>query len=89
MDKKQQHRDNQQPKQEFIFQEKNYLFMFIGLAFITIGFILMSGGGSDDPNVFNDDIYNFRRIRLAPTLILIGLGIEVYAILLNPHKRKA
>jgi hypothetical protein len=76
------------PKQEFIFQKKNYLFMFIGLAFITLGFILMSGGGTDDPNVFNPEIYNFRRIRLAPTLVLIGLGIEVYAILLNPHKTK-
>ena len=62
--------------------------MFIGLAFIVLGFILMSGGGSDDPNVFNEDIYSFRRIRLAPTLVLIGLGIEIYAILLNPHKNK-
>ncbi|TLP82628.1 DUF3098 domain-containing protein [Maribacter sp. ACAM166] len=78
----------QQPKQEFIFQKKNYTFMFIGIACITLGFILMSGGGSDDPNVFNPEIYNFRRIRLAPTLVLIGLGIEIYAILLNPHKKK-
>lgn len=76
------------PQQEFIFQKKNYLFMFIGLACITLGFILMSGGGTDDPNVFNPEIFNFRRIRLAPTLVLIGLGIEVYAILLNPHKTK-
>ncbi|EIJ37811.1 DUF3098 domain-containing protein [Galbibacter orientalis] len=73
---------------EFIFQKKNYMFMFIGLAFIAIGFILMSGGGSNDPAVFNPDIYNFRRIRLAPTLVLIGFGIEVYAILLNPNKKK-
>lgn len=79
----------QQTKQEFIFQKKNYTFMFIGLAFIALGFILMSGGGSDDPNVFNPEIYNFRRIRLAPTLVLLGLGIEIYAILLNPHKNKA
>jgi len=78
---------NSESKQEFIFQKKNYIFMFIGLAFITIGFILMSGGGSNDPNVFNPEIYNFRRIRLAPTLVLIGLGIEVYAILLNPKKK--
>ena len=76
------------PNAEFIFQKRNYLFMFIGLAFIGLGFILMSGGGSDDPEVFNPDIYNFRRIRLAPTLVLIGLAIEVYAILLNPHKKK-
>mgnify|MGYP003640401948 CR=1 FL=1 len=77
----------QESKQEFIFQKKNYQFMFIGLAFIALGFILMSGGGSDDPNVFNEEIYNFRRIRLAPTLVLIGLGIEIYAILLNPNKK--
>ncbi len=78
----------QKPGSEFIFLKRNYLFMFIGLVFISLGFILMSGGGSDDPNVFNPDIFNFRRIRLAPTLVLIGLGIEVYAILLNPHKKK-
>ncbi len=88
MGKKQKNNQPQKPGQEFIFQKKNYLFMFVGLAFISLGFILMSGGGSDDPNVFNPEIYNFRRIRLAPTLVLIGLGIEVYAILLNPHKKK-
>ncbi len=76
------------PNSEFIFQRRNYLFMFIGLVFIALGFILMAGGGSDDPEVFNPDIYNFRRIRLAPTLVLIGLAIEVYAILLNPNKKK-
>lgn len=87
MSKKHNHKEGQ-PKSEFIFQKKNYMFMFIGIAFIALGFILMSGGGSDDPNVFSEDIFNFRRIRLAPTLVLIGLGIEVYAILLNPHKKK-
>jgi len=71
-------------KENFIFGKKNYKFMFIGLAFIAVGFILMSGGGSDDPNVFNPDIFSFRRIRLAPTLVLIGFGIQIYAILLNP-----
>ncbi|RIV34709.1 DUF3098 domain-containing protein [Flagellimonas lutimaris] len=79
--------NGQKPTKEFVFQKKNYLFLFIGIAFIVLGFILMSGGGSDDPQVFNPEIYNFRRIRLAPTLILIGLGIQVYAILLNPHKK--
>ncbi|WP_394974695.1 DUF3098 domain-containing protein [uncultured Croceitalea sp.] len=78
----------QKPKSEFIFQRKNYIFLFIGLGLIALGFILMAGGGSDDPNVFNPEIYSFRRIRLAPTLILIGLGIQIYAILLNPHKKK-
>ena len=74
-------------KKTFVFEKKNYVTMLIGLAFITIGFILMSGGGSEDPNVFNPEIYNFRRIKLAPTLVLIGFGIQVYAILLNPNKK--
>jgi hypothetical protein len=75
-------------KNEFIFGKKNYKFMLIGLAFIAIGFILMAGGGSDDPNVFDESIFSWRRIRLAPTLVLIGFGIQVYAILLNPNKEK-
>ena len=75
-------------KNEFIFGKKNYKFMLIGLAFIAIGFILMAGGGSDDPNVFDESIFSWRRIRLAPTLVLIGFAIEVYAILLNPNKAK-
>jgi len=77
----------EQAKTEFVFGKKNYKFMFIGLACIALGFILMSGGGSDDPNVFNPEIFNWRRIRLAPTLVLIGFGIEIYAILLNPDKK--
>ncbi|KJD31732.1 hypothetical protein PK35_13340 [Tamlana nanhaiensis] len=73
-------------KPAFVFGKKNYKFMFIGLAIIALGFILMSGGGSDDPNVFNPEIFSWRRIRLAPMLVLLGFGIEVYAILLNPEK---
>ena len=75
-------------KSQFVFERKNYKFMLIGIAVIVLGFILMTGGGSDDPNVFNPEIYSWRRIRLAPALILIGFGIEVYAILLNPNKKK-
>ncbi|MFT4669116.1 MAG: hypothetical protein ACI9M9_000750 [Flavobacteriaceae bacterium] len=75
-------------KSQFVFERKNYKFMLIGIAVIVLGFILMTGGGSDDPNVFNPEIYSWRRIRLAPALILIGFGIEVYAILLNPYKKK-
>ncbi|WP_298494259.1 DUF3098 domain-containing protein [uncultured Algibacter sp.] len=76
----------EEAKPIFVFGKKNYQFMFIGLAIIALGFILMSGGGSDDPNVFNPEIFSWRRIRLAPTLILIGFGIQIYAILLNPDK---
>lgn len=75
-------------KSDFIFGKKNYKWLFIGLAFIAIGFILMSGGGSDDPNVFDESIFSWRRIRLAPTLVLIGFGIQVYAILLNPNSKE-
>ncbi|MBT8394097.1 MAG: DUF3098 domain-containing protein [Bacteroidia bacterium] len=78
----------EESKTEFVFGKRNYKFMFIGLAFIAIGFILMSGGGSDDPNVFNPEIFSWRRIRLAPTLVLIGFAIQIYAILLNPNKKK-
>jgi hypothetical protein len=74
-------------KGEFIFGKKNYKFMLIGLASIVIGFIIMSGGGSDDPNVFDPSIFHWTRIRLAPTLVLLGFGIQVYAILLNPDKK--
>ncbi|MGB1941020.1 MAG: DUF3098 domain-containing protein [Flavobacteriaceae bacterium] len=68
-------------KKEFIFSKKNYRLMLIGLGVIVLGFILMIGGGSKDPDVFNPDIFNFRRIRLAPALVLIGFGIEIVAIL--------
>ncbi len=78
---------NKEPSKDFIFKKKNYIVMLVGILFIAIGFILMSGGGSEDPNVFNEEIYNFRRIRLAPILVLIGFGIQVYAILLNPRKK--
>jgi hypothetical protein len=76
-------------KKEFIFSKANYKLMLIGFVVIALGFILMVGGGSDDPNVFNPEIFNFRRIRLAPALVLIGFGIEIAAILRsfnNPKK---
>ncbi|NLP57670.1 DUF3098 domain-containing protein [Lutibacter sp. B1] len=73
-------------KSEFLFTKKNYIIMLIGVAFIALGFILMAGGGSDNPEVFNEEIYNFRRIRLAPTLVIIGLAIEIYAIMAKSKK---
>ncbi len=73
-------------KQEFLFGKRNYIIMLIGIVFIAVGFIFMAGGGSEDPNVFNEEMYNWQRIRLAPTLVIIGLGIEIYAILADPKK---
>jgi len=77
---------NEENKHEFLFEKVNYKILLIGIGVIALGFILMSGGGSDDPNVFNEEIFNFRRIRLAPTTVLIGFGITIYAILKNPKK---
>lgn len=89
MSKKKKATAAKKPSRELIFQRRNYLLMFIGLGFIILGYGLMAGGGSEDPNVFSEDIFSFRRIRLAPTLVLIGLGIQVFAILANPTKRKS
>ena len=67
---------------------ENYKLMLIGFVIIVIGFILMAGGGSDDPNVFNEDMFNFRRITLAPILELGGFAFEVYAIMKKPKKKR-
>lgn len=76
----------QEQKHEFLFEKINYKILLIGIGVITLGFVLMSGGGSDDPKVFSEAIFSFRRIRLAPTTVLIGFGITIYAILKNPKK---
>ena len=68
-------------KQEFLFGATNYKILIIGLVVIALGFILMSGGANENPNVFNEEVFNFRRIRLAPTVVLIGFGITIYSIL--------
>jgi hypothetical protein len=70
-----------------LFSKDNLLWMLIGATVMIIGFFLMAGGKSSDPNVFNaDEVYSSRRITIAPILILIGLAIEIYAIFRNPKK---
>ena len=71
---------NNEQKPDFLFEKVNYKFLLIGIAVIALGFILMSGGGSNNPKVFNEDVFSFRRIRLAPTVVLIGFGITIYSI---------
>lgn len=85
--KKQEQKKEMEQIHEFLFEKINYKILLIGIAVIALGFLLMSGGGSDNPNVFNEEIFSFRRIRLAPTTVLIGFGITVYAILKNPKKQ--
>ena len=65
----------------FAFGRSNYMWLGIGIALLAAGYLLMSGGGSDDPNVFDESIFNFRRITLAPTVVLAGYGVIFYAIL--------
>jgi len=74
------------PQPVFLFDRTNYAWMLAGLGLILIGFFLLAGGKSADPNVFNDaEIYSFRRITLAPLVMLAGFGIEVYAIMRKPR----
>jgi hypothetical protein len=68
-----------------LFGKENYVWIIAGLVIVALGLILMAGGKSDDPNVFNaKEVYSFRRITLAPILILIGLALEVVAIFRKP-----
>ena len=70
----------------FTFGKKNYQLLIVGVIVMAIGFVLMSGGGSDDPNVFSDAIFNTQRLTIAPILILTGLIIEIFAILYKPKE---
>lgn len=70
-----------QQSDRFAFTRENYKWVLIGLACIVLGFILMIGGGSNDPNVFSEGIFSFRRMTLAPILVLTGYAIEIYAIM--------
>lgn len=71
-------------KKKMPFSRDNYIWVIVGLAFLLVGFLLMIGGGSNNPNEFNKAIFSFRRITLAPILVLIGFGIQIYAIMKKP-----
>lgn len=81
---------NKKPENQnsgFALGKENYILLIIGFAIIIIGFILMIGGRSDDPNVFNgEEIFSFRRITLAPILVLAGFIFEIYAIMKKPKE---
>ncbi len=77
-------KQKQASSSDFAFGKENYKLLLIGLALIFIGFLLMIGGGSKDPNVFSDDIFNFRRLTLAPILVLAGYVVEIFAIMKKP-----
>ena len=71
--------------QNFLFDKSNYIMMLAGVVLVVIGFMLMSGGKSEDPTQFNySEIYSTTRITIAPLMILIGFAIEIYAIMKKP-----
>jgi membrane-bound ClpP family serine protease len=72
----------------FAFAKENYKLVLIGLGIIIFGFILMAGGGSDDPNVFDESIFSFTRITLAPIVVLAGFGFEIYTIMHKPKSEE-
>lgn len=69
----------------FAFGKENYILLVSGVVLIILGFIFMTGGGSKDPNVFNDDMFDFRRLTLAPILVLLGFAVEIVAIMKKPR----
>jgi len=71
-------------KFQFALGKENYILLAIGFAIIMIGFLLMIGGRSEDPNVFNEEIFSFRRITLAPIIVLFGFLFEIFAIMKKP-----
>ena len=75
-------------KRGFALGKKNYIALAIGFAILVIGYALMVGGGSDDPNVFNPEIFSFRRITLAPIVLIIGFAVEIFAIMWRPRTKK-
>jgi hypothetical protein len=81
MAKKEKTPQGKEQNEVFVFGKENYKYLFIGLALIALGFLLMIGGGADSPDEFNDDIFNFQRLTLAPILILAGFAVEIYAIM--------
>jgi len=71
-----------------VFTRKNYMVLLAGVLLLIIGYLLMIGGGSDDPNVFNPAIFNFQRITLAPMICLAGFVTILFAIMWRPHPRQ-
>ena len=73
-------------KQTFTFGRRNYILMIVGIVLVIVGYMLMAGGGSENPEVFNPEIFNARRITWAPILIIAGLLVEIYAIMSTPKE---
>lgn len=78
---------NSNQTSKFPLEKENYILLSIGFAIIVIGFLLMIGGGSEDPNQFNaDELFSFRRTTLAPMVVLFGFAFEIWAIMKKPKE---
>ena len=71
---------------DFLFNNRRYKILTISIFIIGLGFLIMSGGESSDPDIFNDEIYNFRRIRLAPLMVVLGFILCIFSILYKDKK---
>ena len=80
--------ENQQDNGRFelAFGKINYILMGVGILLLALGYILLSGGGSDDPNVFNPAMFDARRLVWAPILIVLGFVVEIVAIMYKGKK---
>jgi hypothetical protein len=72
-------------KLDFAFGKENYILMLVGFAVLLVGYLLMIGGGSDDPNEFSYKLFNTQRMIVAPIVLLIGFIIELVAIMKRPR----
>ncbi len=79
--------NSEDSKLVFAFNKTNYTLIIAGLLILIVGFLLMIGGGSDDPDVFSDALFGFRRLTLAPILILLGYIVEIFAIMYRPKQK--
>ena len=75
-------------RKQFAFSKENYKLLVIGVVVIIIGFILMTGGKAESPEQFNPEVFSFRRITLAPLIVLAGFALEIYAIMKKPKEDK-
>lgn len=73
-------------EKDYLFNKRRYRFLTLSILIIGIGFVLMSGGESTDPDIFNNEIYNFRRIRLAPLIVVLGFVLCIFSILYKDKK---
>jgi hypothetical protein len=78
----------ERPKMQFAFGKKNYTILIAGIILLILGFITLSGGGSKDPNVFNEELFSSRRMVLAPIMLMLGYITVAVAIMTKPDATK-